>query len=95
MQRSRRILYMSRQRPFGSLLKRLLSHSRNKDSRYIRASSPSIFDIHGLKFWHWLMKKREMEILPLRVSVTFVKRQVNKRANPLRAVDFPESRSRC
>jgi len=67
MQRSRRILYMSRQRPFGSLLKRLLSHSRNKDSADIYARHRHLFSTFAGSE-HWSLKKREMEILPLRVS---------------------------
>lgn len=90
---------MSRQRPFGSLLKRILSHSRNKDSADIFApviaSRPRLFSVFvgrrsGIS---QLRRNREMSILSARVLRLL--RQASKRGNPLRAVGFPESRSRC
>lgn len=101
MQRSRRILYMSRQRPFGSLLKRLLSHSRNKDSPDIYSpdifsgsmASPSIFDIRAADRGSGQLTGKA-DILP-RANVAFVEsRQTNEPQPRSRAKDFPESRSR-
>lgn len=96
----RRILYMSRQRPYGSLLKWPLSHSRNKDSAGIFArviaSRPRLFSAFvGRRSGFGQLRGNTRDGCILSARVLRLLRQANKRANPLRAEGFPESRSRC